>query len=75
MFYPPFEVRCISGQVTLQQENAIPHLACVVMDFLRCQNIHVMEWPAISPDLDPIEHVWDEMHHRLQQCRNPPRTL
>ena len=45
------------------------------MDFLRRQNINVMEWPAILPDLVPIDHTWDEMDRLLRQRRNPLRTL
>ena len=45
------------------------------MDFLRRQNIQVMEWPTMWTDLARIEHVWNEMDRRLRQRRNPPRTL
>jgi transposase len=27
-------------------------------------------WPAMSPDLNPIEHIWDMLGHRLQ-AREP----
>ena len=68
----------IRGQehiITLQQDKARPQVAHVVLDFIRRQNIQVMEWPAMSPDMAPIEPVWDEMDHRLRRHRNPPRTL
>ena len=61
--------------MTLQQDNAWPHAARAVMGFLRPQNIQVMKWPAMSPDVAPIEHVSDEMYRRLLQGRNLPRTL
>ena len=28
-------------------------------------------WPAMSPDLNPIEHIWDMLGHRIQ-AREPP---
>ena len=34
-----------------------------------------MAWPSMSPDLSPIEHVWDEMDRRLKQRPNQPVTL
>ena len=37
----------------------------VVIDFLAQQNINAL--PAVSPDLAPIEHVWDEMQ-RVYVC-------
>ena len=61
--------------ITLQQDNARPHVARVVTDFLRQQNIPVLPWPAVSPDLSPIEHAWDEMERRLRQANIQPLTL
>ncbi|GFW66563.1 transposable element Tc3 transposase [Trichonephila clavipes] len=40
-----------------QQENARPHTARVAQDFLR--HFQILPWPARSPDLSPVEHVWD----------------
>ena len=57
--------------VTLQHDNARPH----VTDFLTQQNVNVLPWPAVSPDLSPIKHAWDEMERRLRQLPNQPVTL
>ena len=61
--------------VTLQHDKARPHVACVVTDFLTQQNVNVLPWPAVSPDLSPIEHAWAEMERRLRQLPNQPVTL
>jgi transposase len=44
-----------------QQDNARPHVARANRDFLANNNIDVLPWPAFSPDLSPIEHLWDQL--------------
>ncbi|GFU83358.1 DDE_3 domain-containing protein [Trichonephila clavipes] len=39
-----------------QQDNARPHTAGVAQDFLRY--FQTLPWPARSPDLSPVEHVF-----------------
>ncbi|GFX74968.1 DDE_3 domain-containing protein [Trichonephila clavipes] len=41
-----------------QQDNARPHTAIVVQDFLR--HFQTLPLPARSPDLSPVEHVGDQ---------------
>ena len=59
----------------LQQDNAWPHVARVCQDFLANNNIAPLAWPPYSPDLTPIEHMWDELDRRVRKRRNPPATL
>ncbi|GFY17511.1 transposable element Tcb1 transposase [Trichonephila clavipes] len=49
-----------------QQDNARPHTACISQHAIRG-----VPWPAYSPDLSPIEHVWDVIGHRLQTLPLP----
>lgn len=43
------------------QDNSPVHTAENVMNFFSRQNFVVMDWPAKSPDLNPIENVWSMM--------------
>ena len=34
-----------------------------------------MDWPAHSPDLDPIEHVWGILYRRISQRDYPLMSI
>jgi hypothetical protein len=70
----PF-IQAQANNTTFQQDNTRPHVARVVRDYLTQQNVDLLPWPAVSPDLLPIEHVWDEIERRLRHLPNQPVTL
>lgn len=43
--------------ITDYQDNARPHDACDVMDFLEQKNVNVLPWPAIAPDQQLMMYV------------------
>jgi hypothetical protein len=58
-----------------QHDNARCRMARVCQDFLNQNHICVLPWPALSPDLSPIEHLWDELGRHVHHHQNPPETL
>lgn len=65
----------VGDDFVLMHDNARPHAAAAVRNYLGNQNIATLNWPARSPDLNPIEHVWDIMGRQFRARRNPPATL
>ncbi|GFV72243.1 transposable element Tc1 transposase [Trichonephila clavipes] len=55
----------LPGEI-FQQDNVLPHTARVAQDFLR--HFQTLPWPARSPDLSPVEHVWVQIKRQLPSC-------
>ncbi len=53
--------------LVLQHDNAWPHVTRICTQFLEAENIPVIAWPACSPDMSLIEHVWDALDRSIRQ--------
>ncbi|GFW24393.1 transposable element Tcb2 transposase [Trichonephila clavipes] len=72
-------VRLFRGAMGLQflfmDDNAPCHCTVAAEQLLESEDIERMDWPARSPDLNPIEHVWDFLGRRLAARTLPPVTI
>ena len=64
------------NNLVFQQDNAPAHRAFATHTFLQQNNVRVMTpWPALSPDLNVIEHLWDKIDKDIRSLRPPPTTI
>ena len=61
--------------VTFQQDNAQALEARLSIAFLQQNNVDVLRWPPYSPDLLPIEHLWDILDSHVRRLPQQPTTL
>lgn len=50
---------------TFMHDNAWPHVACICPKCLTEIIVQVMECPPHSPDMNPIENLWDNLELRV----------
>ncbi|GFX57206.1 transposable element Tcb2 transposase [Trichonephila clavipes] len=63
-------------QFLFMDDNAPCHRTVAAAEqLLESEDIERMDWPARSPDLNPIEHVWDFLGRRLAARTLPPVTI
>ncbi|GFW00278.1 transposable element Tcb2 transposase [Trichonephila clavipes] len=71
-------VRLLRGAIgpdfIFKDGNARPHRILAVEELLESEDITRMDCPAYSPDLNPIEHVWDALGRRIAARLHHPEN-
>ncbi|GFT78026.1 uncharacterized protein TNCV_2820401 [Trichonephila clavipes] len=69
------EALWVCSSDVFMEDNAPCHRTVAAKQLLESEDIERMDWPARSPDLNPIEHVWDFLGRRLAARTLPPVTI
>ncbi|GFU96839.1 transposable element Tc1 transposase [Trichonephila clavipes] len=62
----------VGDKFVFMDDNATYHRILAVQDCLDSEGIQRLVWPARSPDLNPIENVWDTLGRQVAGRNYPP---
>ena len=65
----PHAKRELPSDWIFQHDNDPKHTARVVKDWLGKEEVQTLQWPPQSPDLNPIENLWNEVKRLLHNQR------
>ncbi|CAF2093173.1 unnamed protein product [Rotaria magnacalcarata] len=57
----------LGKEMVFQHDNDPKHTSRVVKNSLDKQYVKRLIWPPFSPDMNPMEHLWDELERRMKK--------
>ena len=72
---PHLDDHALADRPIFMHDGATPHTARISMTFLCQSPMETLPWPSLSPDLNPIEHVWGYIRRHLNEMDTRVQSL
>jgi transposase len=72
---PHFDNHPLATRPVYMNDNARTHRSRAVTAYFQSKAVTSVPWPAMSPDLNPIGHIWDMLGRRIHAQEPPVQSI